>query len=71
MYNGNNSCVLNNRWISAPCTTQRGIQQECPLSSLLFDISVEILAIKIRNSNNINGFEIKIDTEKHNIKIRI
>ena len=67
MYSGIGSCVLNNGWISAPCTVQRGIRQGCPLSALIFVIAVEILAIKIRTNDDIGGFEIRIDTEKHNI----
>jgi hypothetical protein len=48
----------NNGWISRKIEPSRGIRQGCPVSALLFILSVEILAIKIRNSENIKGLEI-------------
>ena len=35
----------------------KGIHQGCPLSSLLFILTVEILAIEIRNTYNIHGLQ--------------
>jgi hypothetical protein len=46
-----------------------GIRQGCPLSALLFVISVEIMALRIRNNKDIKGFQIKIDEQTHSIKI--
>jgi hypothetical protein len=39
----------------------RGIRQGCPLSALLFVLSVEITASRLRNNKDIKGFQIKID----------
>ena len=43
----------------------RGIKQGCPLSALIFIIVAEILATKLRSSENIKG----ITVNNHNIKI--
>ena len=40
-----------------------------PLSALLFVLSVEIMALRIRNNKDIKGFQIKIDEQTHSIQI--
>ena len=52
------SCVHNGGWVSSSFSVECGIRQGCPLSSLLFIVAVEILAIKIRNSSEIEGIKI-------------
>ncbi len=57
--------IKNNGWLSKDVKLGRGVRQGCPLSALLFVLIVEILAINIRNNQNINGFncqdkEIKV-----------
>jgi len=47
----------------------RGVRQTYPLSALLFVLSVEIMALLIRNNKDITGFQIKIDEQTHGIKI--
>jgi hypothetical protein len=47
----------------------RGISQGCPLSVLLFVLSVEIMALRILNNKNIEEFQVKIDWLNHSIKI--
>ena len=47
----------------------RGNLHGYPLSALLFVLSVEIMALRIRNNKNIKGFQVKIDEINHSIKI--
>ena len=69
LYKNNKGCILNNGWISAPYDIFRGIKQGCPLSSLIFVVAVEILACRVRQDNNIKGFQIKLDAKNHTLKI--
>jgi hypothetical protein len=45
----------------------REIRQGYPLSALLFVLSVEIMASRLRNNKDIKGFQIKIDEKTHSI----
>ena len=69
LYNNIQTCVINNGWISEIFKNTRGIRQGCPLSALLFVISVEIMALRLRENKNINGIKVKIDDKAHIIKI--
>jgi hypothetical protein len=55
MYTDIQTCVINNGWISEMFRNTRG----CPLSALLFVLSVEIMALRIRNNKNIKGFKLR------------
>jgi hypothetical protein len=57
---------MNNGWISEIFKNSREIRQSCPLSALLFVLSVEIMALRIRNNKD---FQIKIDEQTHSITI--
>ncbi len=48
--------IKNNGWNSGDIDLERGVRQGCPLSALIFVLSVEVMAINIRNNTNINGF---------------
>jgi hypothetical protein len=50
-------------------TKTRGIRPGYPLSALLFVLSVEIMASRLRNNKDIKRFQIKIDEKTHSIKI--
>jgi hypothetical protein len=52
------SCVTNAGWLSEYFYLERGIRQGCPLSALLFVLSLEILACKIRQSPNVKGIKL-------------
>ena len=69
LYSNIQTCVMNNGWISEIFKNSRGIRQDCPLSALLFVLSVEIMALRIRNNKDIKGFQIKIDEHTHCINI--
>lgn len=63
-YSNITSCVINNGWRSNSFQVNRGIRQGCPLSALLFIIVAEILAIKIRNNDQIKGIEVKTSSNE-------
>jgi hypothetical protein len=56
LYNDPKIVIKNNGWISRPLNLSRGIRQGCPVSSLLFVIAIEIMAINIRSDEHIHGF---------------
>ena len=65
LYNQISTTVINNGFISGWFSPKRGVRQGCPFSPYLFILSVEILAISIRQNRNISGLifdgtEIKI-----------
>ena len=57
------SCVLNLGWSTGWFNLERGVRQGCPLSTALFVISVELLAIAVRNSKNIHGIRLPFGIE--------
>jgi hypothetical protein len=64
-YRNISSCVLNNNFTSQYIPIGRGVRQGDPLSSVLFVIAIEILNIRIREENAIDGIrfcneEIKV-----------
>ena len=58
------SCVKNNGFLSGNFKMERGLRQGCPLSPLLFVLTVELLAQKIRQDKNIKGIIINTKSTK-------
>ena len=65
LYKNAQAAVMNNGHLTALYPLERGVRQCCPLSAYLFILCVELLAIKIRSSENIKGIQIS----NHEIKI--
>jgi len=61
LYTDTQTCVMNNGWVSEMFKNTRGICQGSPLSALLFVLSVEVMASRLRNNKDNKGFQIKID----------
>ena len=58
-YHNISSCVLNNGHASEPFSLERGVGQGCPLSGMLFVITIDVLAQKIRRSKMIKEIQIE------------
>ena len=64
------SCIQNNGFLSRFFETERGVRQGCPASPLFFILVCELLAIKIRNNNNIKGISFtKNEVTTEEVKI--
>ena len=55
--------IKNNGWISKTCKMNRGIRQRCPISAMLYLFVAEILALNIRENDNIPGIKFNGSTE--------
>ena len=58
IYNDIESCVMNNGKSTPYFKIKRGVRQGDPIAAYLFTLAIELLAIKIRNNENITGIEI-------------
>ena len=57
-YNNSEAAVINAGYLTDYFTVSRGVRQGCPLSPLLFILSVELLALKIRQEPNCKGIRL-------------
>ena len=57
-YNNVSSCVFNNGFSTPSFNVKRGVRQGDPLSPSLFIIVLELLALFIRNNDQIKGIEV-------------
>ena len=63
-HNDIKSVILNNGYTSEPIIVTRGLRQGCPLSCLCFDLLIEIIAIRIRQNQDIEGITVGTKTKK-------
>ena len=57
IYSDPQCCVTNNGYYSSFFNISRGIRQGCPISALLFILVVEVMAIQIRQSSEVQGIQ--------------
>ena len=62
-------CVRNGGYFSDYFNMQRGVRQGCPISPLLFILTLELLARDIRRNQNIKGLQLKNDINAVKIKL--
>ncbi len=67
LYNRPIISIKNNGWLSSDISLSRGVRQGCPLSALLFVLTVEVMAIRLRDNQNIEGFQCLDKNIKHSM----
>ena len=60
IFQNTTNCIINNCHISRFFKVERGVRQGCPIASLLFVVSSELLSCKIRQSNRIQGIKLPL-----------
>ena len=58
LYSNASACIKINGYLSAPISLRRGVRQGCPLSSLLYVMVIEILALQLRANPQYVGFTV-------------
>ena len=69
LMHNNRSSIGYNGWVSGDFCVERGIRQGCPFSPLAFIIGIEYLALKIRQSVELEGIKIGNELVEKLIKI--
>ena len=63
-YNNIQSAVVINGWTSSFFSPTRGVRQGCPLSPLLYVITIEVLAVCLRTSPKLRGITLPNSLEE-------
>ena len=71
MYKNAVGSVINNGWVSQKFEINQGIRQGCPLSALLFILVAEVMALKIKQNNNIHGITVCSSKTDHQKEFKI
>lgn len=69
LYTDPKAVIKNNGFLSEPVILKRGIRQGCPVSALLFLLTVEILAEKVRNHPEYKGITVSHKNRSKEYKI--
>ena len=64
------NCISNNGHISEIFSVESSVRQGCPIASLLFVLSVELVPCKICQSTLINGIKLRLANYERN-EVRI
>ena len=67
IYNDTSSAVKVNGYITPSFSIERGVRQGCPLSSMLYVLCAEVLAIEIRTNEKIVGYKYNNGKDEHKI----
>ena len=69
IYSECNAKVKNNGYLSESFKISRGIKQGCPVSALLFNLTVETMALSLKNNEQIKGVKIKVSDTIYHVKL--
>ena len=61
LFSDTRSCIIYNGWVSESFNVRCGIRQGCPFSPLAFIIGVELLAIRLRASDDVKGLTVNVE----------
>ena len=61
LFNDTRSSIIYNGWVSESFNVRCGIRQGCPFSPLAFIIGVELLAIRLRASDDVKGLTVNVE----------
>ena len=70
MYSDVESGIINGGYVTNYFKVSRGVRQGCPLSPILFILSAELLAQKIRQSSKSKGINVEINNV-NNVEVKL
>ena len=51
--------IKNNGWLTEHISVTRSVKQGCPVSALLFIVAIEMLSIRLKQNNLIQGLKVR------------
>ena len=70
IFSNTTNCIINNWYISSAFHVNCGVRQGCPISPLIYVLSAELLACKVRQCKNIHGIALPSKNYERN-EVRI